>query len=143
MALACSPDGELTPAQMQKSLFLMSAEMSEFVGDDFYEFVPHNYGPFALAIYTDIDELAKEGNILLGSTANRRWPTYTLTMNGHKEGKNSLRKTPQPATRYLRNVVKWVKSISFFDMLQAIYAKYPEYAANSVFRDNSSQQERR
>ena len=141
MALACSPDGELTPAQMQKSLFLMGKEMSESVGDGFYEFVAHNYGPFALAIYTDIDELAKEGSVHLGSTANRRWPTYILTVNGRKEGEDFRQKIPEHAAQYLHDVVKWVKSVPFFGMLQTIYAEYPEYAVNSIFRDNSSQQE--
>ena len=34
---------------------------------------------------------------------------------------------------YLEKVVDWVSSLSFPELVRAIYAKYPQYKANSVF----------
>jgi hypothetical protein len=34
---------------------------------------------------------------------------------------------------YLEKVADWVSSLSFPQLVRAIYAKYPKYKANSVF----------
>jgi hypothetical protein len=46
MALAYRNGEPMTPAQIQKAMFLMSAEAPALVGRFFYNFVPYNYGPF-------------------------------------------------------------------------------------------------
>jgi hypothetical protein len=58
LALASASDGRLTPVQIQKAMFLLKQEAGQFVGPDFYEFVPYNYGPFNSSIYDDLNALA-------------------------------------------------------------------------------------
>src|SRR5258707_9223608 len=62
----------LSPVQLQKALFLLGKEMPKSVGDDYYHFVPHNYGPFAKDIYSDADALAREG--LIAITQSVKYP---------------------------------------------------------------------
>ena len=38
-------------------------------------------------------------------------------------------------TEFLGRIVAWVKGRSFSDLLRSVYAAYPEFAVNSVFRD--------
>jgi len=42
---------------------------------------------------------------------------------------------PDGAVAYLREVVPWAQSLSFNELVRAIYEAYPEPRANSVFRD--------
>jgi hypothetical protein len=45
-----------------------------------------------------------------------------------------VKKSADPtAARYLENVVDWVTSLNFSQLVRAIYAKYPRYKVNSVF----------
>ena len=37
-------------------------------------------------------------------------------------------------TEFLGRIVQWVRKRSFSDLLRSIYAAYPEFAVNSVFR---------
>ena len=38
------------------------------------------------------------------------------------------------AVTYIRAVVQWSQSLSFSNLLRAIYAHYPAYRVNSVFQ---------
>jgi hypothetical protein len=46
LALALRGGLPVTPVQIQKAMFLMSAEAKQYLGRGFYAFIPHNYGPF-------------------------------------------------------------------------------------------------
>jgi len=37
--------------------------------------------------------------------------------------------------KYLDDVVEWTRSLSFTELVKAIYQDYPDMKANSVFRD--------
>ncbi len=51
IALAHRRGQVMTPAQIQKAMFLMRMEAAAYVGDRFYDFIPYNYGPFDAAVH--------------------------------------------------------------------------------------------
>jgi hypothetical protein len=59
---------------------------------------------------------------------------YRLTASGLQAAAESRAKLNPALVAYLTAVVKWVSSLSFPDLVRAIYKKYPEYKENSVFR---------
>ena len=120
----------LTPVQLQKSLFLLSQELSEAVGEEFYKFEPYNYGPFDVTIYHDAEELEKKG--LLSIKRGGPWAEYILTDQG-KEYTDKLQ-IPEDVRNYTRKVVEWTQSLSFQELVRAIYKKYPNFQLNSVFQ---------
>jgi hypothetical protein len=133
MALAHRNGEPMTPAQIQKAMFLMSAEANALVGQSFYKFVPYNYGPFDAKVYHDLDNLATSGLITTVHFTGRSWRLYAVTPAGLVEATRLKEKANKQGVAYLAKVVDWVSSLSFPQLVRAIYAKYPQYKANSVF----------
>jgi hypothetical protein len=134
IALACAADGVLTPLEMQKTLFLIKMEANSLIKDYlFYSFVPYNYGPFDSTIYRDIAYLEANGDLVSERADNARWSYYTITKRGMQRAAIIAGPIDQSLIDYMMEVVDWVKSMAFPDLLRAIYKKYPEYAVNSVF----------
>ncbi len=134
LALA-SAGGEVSPVQIQKSMFLMSVEAADFVGADFYEFVPYNYGPFNAEIYHDLERLAAEGFVAIEGPPYRRWRAYSATPRGAQRAGQTRDGLDGRVAEFLDRVVAWVRDRSFSELLRAIYARYPEYKEKSVFVD--------
>lgn len=124
----------LTPIQLQKSLFLFGQRMPNAVKANFYEFVPHNFGPFAKEIYVDAVELKNEGLIDEITRDGQKWPEYRVTSAGSEQAKTLRDSLSSTEVAYLDELVKWVESQSFQDLLQAVYKAYPDFAKNSVFQ---------
>ena len=127
-------DGEpLSPVQLQKALFLLGKMKPYSVSRSFYDFTPYNYGPFDAAIYHDAETLAGDGLVAIQPSRQGKWVQYAGTAKGMLIAK-TLEAADPGAADYLRRAVAWVRSLSFQDLVKAIYAHYPEYKANSVFQ---------
>jgi len=135
LVLSAADGAPLSPVQLQKALFLVGENMPWAVGKKFYHFIPYNYGPFDPSIYGDAESLAADGFGAIGYQPGRRFYEYAVTAKGKEKAERIKRELSPEVVRYVESVVKWVKSVTFGDLLRAIYAKYPKYATNSVFRD--------
>jgi DNA-binding PadR family transcriptional regulator len=133
LALAHRRGQPMTPAQIQKSMFLMRMEAGRYLGDRFYEFIPYNYGPFDADIYRDLDWLAAKGVVITDTSPGRNWRTYAVTPAGIDAAERAMASADRTAVSYLGRVVDWVTSVSFPVLIRAIYDKYPQFKANSVF----------
>lgn len=124
----------LSPIQLQKSLFLIGRNLPNEVGNDYYEFVPYNYGPFDARVYSDAQHLVRLGLAQVIQVAGRNWSYYTVTSEGHGVAHHLRNTEVSPKmSEYITKVVKWVQSLSFAQLLSAIYKAYPQYKAKSVF----------
>src|SRR5437879_13456561 len=108
LAISAAKGRGLSPIQLQKSLFLLERRLSkEELGEDFYEFIPYNYGPFDVKIYQDAETLEEIGLINITQSDARRWRSYQATQSG-LELATSLRAKASPhAVAYLDEVVAW------------------------------------
>jgi len=124
----------LSPVQLQKVLFLIGQNLPDEVGDNYYEFVPYNYGPFDPRVYKDAESLIYSDLVQSVQVANKGWAYYTITSAG-QDLAEYVRKTEisERMSAYITKVVKWVQSLSFAQLLSAIYRAYPQYKAKSVF----------
>lgn len=138
LALALTDDGRLSPVQIQKTLFLMAEEARSIVGRGrFYKFIPHNWGPFSVEIYSDLDAMI-EADLVARDRARSGLQVYAITKKGMDraaELREGAAKAERRGVDYLAEAVRWVTDLDFPDLLRAIYAKYPKYAVNSLFRD--------
>jgi hypothetical protein len=124
----------LSPIQLQKTLFLIGKNLRAEVGDDYYEFVPYNYGPFDPRVYQDAEYLVAHGFAQMIQVSGRSWSYYTITTLGHGVAHHITEtELTERADQYLTKVVTWVQSLSFAQLLTAIYKAYPQYKAKSVF----------
>lgn len=123
----------LTPAQLQKSLFLLGENFSALKESDFYSFIPYNYGPFDVAIYTDAEKLEEEKKIIREFLTERDWPKYSPTEIGREEAKSIIQEAGEEEVAFLKEAVAWTQSLSFQDLIRAIYQYFPKYKENSIF----------
>ena len=134
LALSKSPDGRMSPVQVQKVLFLFGQEAGALIGTKFYSFKPYDYGPFDAAIYDDLRRMKNDGRVGEEWRPGRSWKNYMITKPG-QDAASALEKDAEARlTEFLGRLVRWVKERSFSDLLRSVYAAYPEFAVNSVFR---------
>ena len=124
----------LSPVQLQKSVFLLTESGVPGLPANGYKFTAYNYGPFDADVYRDADALTAEGCVAKISLAGRSWKKYLITPTGETRFKYLETSTRAPFQQFCHETVTWVTSLSFNDLLRAIYAKYPAYRANSVFQ---------
>jgi len=134
LALAKSPDRCLTPVQVQKTLFLLGKREGTAVGSHYYKFVPYSYGPFSTDVYRDLDALVFHGFVEAVPAESQRWAEYRITKSGLAAAKKAESATPKKAKEYLERVAPWARSLTFSQLVRAVYEAYPEYRANSVFK---------
>ena len=129
-----------TPVQVQKLAFLIDQLVGETIGGTDFDFKPWHYGPFDKAVYQVLEELESGDLVEIHDMSARMQPTqYRLTASGESEGTDlleTLRDRDPDAVEYIETLSGWVREQSFASLLRAIYAKFPEMAINSVFKDS-------
>lgn len=130
--LATGRGATYNPVQVQKLFFLIDTHIGSQLGGPFFAFKPYNYGPFDKAVYEQLKVLARDG--LVEITHNGRWQEYRLTDKGQECGNGILESEPE-AANYIERASSWVRSLSFYDLIRAIYKAYPDMRANSVFQE--------
>ena len=121
-----------SPVQVQKLLFLIDREAANLVSGPHFDFVPYNYGPFDSTVYRVLDTLDAEELVAIQSDSWRR--TYALTPTGQKEGERLLDGLPEAAQIYIQRASTFVRSLTFSQLVSAIYKAYPEMRENSLIR---------
>ena len=134
LALSKSPGGTMSPVQVQKALFLFGQEVGDSLGPEFYSFEPYDYGPFDAAIYIDLRRMTRLGHVRGEWSPGRSWKNYTITGPGRTAARELERDADARLAAFLGRIVAWVGGRSFSDLLRSVYAAYPEFAVNSVFR---------
>ncbi len=137
LVIAAAGGKHLQPVQLQKALFLLSQNLSQqqLRVRSFYEFAPHDYGPFSSQAYRDADALEAQSLAHVDRPPVTRYKLYSVTEEGLKRARE-LRAELQPSVvKYLDAVVEFTRRLSFNQLVSAIYKAYPAMKANSVFKD--------
>ncbi len=120
--------------RLQKGLFLDAMTGGADTGEA-YAFVPYNYGPMSAQIYSDLEDLVSEGLVKEVPVQGQSWSRYMATEKGMQAGKALMSRQPSDqAAQRLYRIKEEVASKTFKSLLADVYDRYPEYAANSVFR---------
>ena len=134
LAVLAAADGNgYGPAQLQKALFLISKNAPDVFEDGRgFKFTPYDYGPFDKRVYDAADELASEGLCTVARSSNG-FRTYSATEDGRRVGQLILAGLPPGKRNYIQEVSRWVRSLSFAQLVKSIYQAYPETRKNSIF----------
>lgn len=135
VALSLANGAPFTPVQVQKALFLAMKKLPDaFAPASRYDFQPYDYGPFDRHVYVDAEALERNGLAEI-CVDGRGWNTYAATREGIQQGQQ-LQAALAPEERdMLGRIVGLVRSLSFSELVSAIYRAYPEMQIRSVFRD--------
>jgi hypothetical protein len=129
---AAGENATFSPVQVQKLLFLVDREAAGLVGGPHFDFRPYDYGPFDSDVYGTLTDLEKIG--LARSSPAGRYRIYSLSVDGYQSGVRVLDTLRPNARAYLTQAAAWVRSLSFQQLVAAIYNRYPDMKVNSVFR---------
>ena len=133
MALAAGGEKIYSPVQVQKLLFLLGDNIPEEVGGSHFHFEPYDYGPFDKDVYNVLDRLEGKSLVSIRST-ELGFNKYTLTPTGFKDGQKHLSNLGAESRKYAEKVALFVTTVSFSQLVSAIYSHYPEMKVNSVFK---------
>lgn len=128
------PNTQFSPVQIQKILFLIDQNVGKELGGPFYNFIPYHYGPFDQNIYSELEELWINGNIEKIRHNYTRFH-FRITENGLTKF-NEIKQSIKPELlEYIIKVVDWATSLTFMQLVSAIYKAYPKMKENSIFKD--------
>ncbi len=132
-AMSPARDGVFSPVQVQKLFFLLDENISAQTKGPHFRFEPYDYGPFDAKVYRVLESLEEQG--LVAITPSNRWAsrTYRLTGQGVTKGQQALKRLPAEVQTYIDTIVQFVRSLSFAELVSAIYSAYPKMKVNSVF----------
>jgi uncharacterized protein len=134
VVLSLAEGGPFTPVQIQKAMFLASDKVPSAF-DSRYDFQPYDYGPFDSGVYSDVEGLERRGLAEINQQPGTRWRTYAATERGIREGGRLAEQLTREQRTVLEKIVKVVRSLSFNDLVSAIYRAYPRMRERSVFQD--------
>lgn len=130
MALAAAEGRPLSPVQLQKVLFLLGEKGK--IGRDYYTFRPYNFGPFSAEIYQDAESLESEGLVRIDrKEPGRPWALYAATADGIAAADRI--KVDARTRDYVQRLVDWARSLSFQELVSAVYREFPKQRVNSIF----------
>jgi uncharacterized protein YwgA len=132
LVLAAGEGKALSPIQLQKSLFLVQENCPGILEGPFYAFEPHNYGPFCKDIYREVESADLLNFVKVHRKMGQSWRDYSVTNQGIEAA--SKLQVRDEIKRYIREVVDWVISQPFDELVRAIYHQYPRYKVNSIFK---------
>jgi hypothetical protein len=133
LVIAAAQGKAMTPAQLQKALFLIGQEHPEAVGEDYYDFIPYDYGPFCVDIYHDAIRLRLEDKVQIVN--NGRWNDYYATPIGMKSAAELREGLSTELGEYIDRTVSWIRRLSFQELVREVYKRYPHFRVNSIFQD--------
>lgn len=135
--LAAANGKELSRVQLQKVAFLVSEEFKGSLPEDFYTFDKHNFGPFCIDIYNDIEMLHYWGWISAIPGAEPRLDTYSISETFNLD----RLQLAEDIKQYIKDTVDWVVDMSFAEVVRAVYLLFPEYRENSIFQYSEEEAE--
>jgi len=136
--LAASPGAAFEPVHVQKILFFLDQKATSLIGGKRFDFKPYAYGPFDVAVYSDLEELANQGLVEIDHTPGLGLRHYRLTPLGQAKGESLQQELSNGAVDYMCRLSKWVRSLPFYRLIFAVYKEYPAMKVNSVFRGHIS-----
>lgn len=131
---AMAPGGgyRYTPVQVQKLLFLLERQIPGAFNGPHFNFQPYHYGPFDSAVYSQLEQLAARGLVLIDHSGSPR--SFILTTEGAAVGNRALDTLPPQVHEFIVHTCKFVRAQSFSSLVSAIYKAFPDMRVNSVFQ---------
>lgn len=134
--LAADPGGPLDPVRVQKGMFLLA--MSDALGPaERYRFEPYAYGPMSRSLYGDVRLLCRERRLEATPIEGATWRLLQLTAAGECDAAQrrmqAAREQPDALAR-LAAIRREISALTFSQLLELVYDRYPDYAVRSVFR---------
>lgn len=131
--LSTSCGAPWTPVQVQKVFFLLDERAAGDLGGKHWNYTPYDYGPFDATVYADLEALEREGLVAI-ETPPLGVKTFRLTEAGQATGAELFAQIPDNVRGFVQKLGDWIRSLTFAQLVSAIYRDFPAMKVNSVFR---------
>jgi hypothetical protein len=125
-----------TPVQVQKLFFLLDRKLGPRIDGPVFNFIASDYGPYDADVYHVIDQLEKDGWMIVRGRNGFKSKEYVLYPIGVDLGRELFAELEPRVRMYINTLSEWVRKCSFSELVAAIYKEYPEMRANAVFRES-------
>jgi len=132
-ALAPAKGGLFTPVQVQKLFFLIDRTVPTLVGGPHFNFQPYDYGPFDSDVYNVLEALQRDGMVEIAWIPGSPSRRFRLTADGQARADEEFGVLDSKAQDFIGRASAFVRSLSFADLVAAIYKAFPDMKVNSVF----------
>jgi hypothetical protein len=141
LAYRGAPDG-LDPVRVQKSMFLLWKEAGGGLApEELYDFIAYNYGPMSKDIYSDLDELVERDLARREPVAGQNWARVRASPKGLLAAEalvGNLDHAHAGAAQDLYDIKQRVAGMTFGDLVEYVYDRWPEYEEQTIFRRSKS-----
>jgi hypothetical protein len=127
---------KLDPIRIMKGMFVFTMEAPEswLSKEGRYHFFAYSWGPYSREIESDLVRLNRYGYLSESQAPGKNWSYYSLSEQGQEKAQELAKEFPPAVTGYLSKVREFLLTLTFRRLLDTIYARYPNYAVNSVFK---------
>ena len=119
-----------------KGLFLAQMERDDAspvkVANPPFDFVPYSYGPFAPAIYGELEALKALRLVQTATMYGKSYSLWGLTDAGWDAAQMSSTRLDSEACQRLARAYGIVTNKNFNDLLAYVYERYPDSASRSA-----------
>jgi uncharacterized protein YwgA len=127
--------------RLQKLVFLLEQNLNDTsaasLDSSDYNFIPYDYGPFSKELYDDLDSLEEHGLIEVEEEPmadGKVKYVYRLTGQGRSWVRGQLADSSADTTHSLaESLASEYEDMLLSELIDEVYAEYPEYAENSVW----------
>lgn len=119
------------PLRMMKAMFLVSQTGPGSL-HGLFEFQPYSYGPFTPAVYRTAERLRDTGLAAEEAVAGRSWRFLRPTGLGLQRAAELANAVPADELAAIEAAHEFVTSRGFVELLRDLYAKFPNFAVNTV-----------
>lgn len=115
-----------------KQFFVFVKEVKNDL-QDYFNFIPYDYGPYSFVLKKIIDDLVVEGYIVIKKTDDRQ--DFILTHSGVEKAEILSKNLDQKTKQTLENLRREATQLGYRGVLRYVYSRYPEYTTASKIRE--------
>ncbi|MCK4797418.1 MAG: hypothetical protein KAT05_08555 [Spirochaetes bacterium] len=115
-----------------KQFFVFVKEINKFL-DEYFNFIPYDYGPYSFVLKNDIDNISKKGFIEIKKYEDRQ--DFILTESGIKKSRILFDRVDEKTKESLQNLRREATELGYRGVLRYVYSRYPEYTTASKIRE--------
>ena len=102
---------------IQATTVVLDENVAKQISGSYFDFQPYDYGPYDKDVYIELNQLEKERLVEIITPTVQGVRSFRLTNEGQQAGNEVLGEFPEPIQQYIRDVVNFVRSLSFAELV--------------------------
>lgn len=114
-----------------KQFFVFVKEVEKDL-NEYFHFIPYDYGPYSFVLEETVKNLQKKG--LISKVENGDRADFILTKSGCDRADEIIALIPEKEKNVIGNLRKDATQLGYSGILRYVYSRYPEYTTASKIK---------